>query len=338
MALYRYKAVTAARRSRRRTIRRRLERRSRRENPGRGQHSARCSRSGRRRRRRFARGCSRRSAMGPNQVLQFTQQLRRCSARDSRSIARLQILLELPESEKAKRIVERIRDTVRGGAPLSEASRSGTGRVLAPVREHGARRRNRRFARHDVVASGRLPRALESAEGKRRQRDDLSGDPRRDGARRVVRAAGVRRAAVRADVQGHERRAADDHESRAVRRQCRAVILVADAHRRGRADRCDAACVEESADANEFRRVAADRKRRTARCRRSSKRRVWRVRWELCSRMAFHCLSRWASRATCSATWRWPRRSTRRPRKSKRAAVYPLRSVRANGFRSLRCR
>src|SRR6201999_2805741 len=32
----------------------------------------------------------------------------------------LQILLELPESEKAKRIVERIRDTVRGGAPLSE--------------------------------------------------------------------------------------------------------------------------------------------------------------------------------------------------------------------------
>jgi general secretion pathway protein F len=32
----------------------------------------------------------------------------------------LQILLELPESEKARRIVERIRDTVRGGAPLSE--------------------------------------------------------------------------------------------------------------------------------------------------------------------------------------------------------------------------
>jgi len=33
----------------------------------------------------------------------------------------LQILLELPESEKARRIIERIRDTVRGGAPLSEA-------------------------------------------------------------------------------------------------------------------------------------------------------------------------------------------------------------------------
>jgi general secretion pathway protein F len=33
----------------------------------------------------------------------------------------LQILLDLPESDKAKRMLERIRDTVRGGAPLSDA-------------------------------------------------------------------------------------------------------------------------------------------------------------------------------------------------------------------------
>jgi general secretion pathway protein F len=62
----------------------------------------------------------RRSAMGPNQVLQFTQQLSVLLGAGQPLDRALQILLELPESEKAKRIVERIRDTVRGGAPLSE--------------------------------------------------------------------------------------------------------------------------------------------------------------------------------------------------------------------------
>src|SRR4051812_36749004 len=62
----------------------------------------------------------RRSAMGPNQVLQFTQQLSVLLGAGQPLDRALQILLELPESEKARRIVERIRDTVRGGAPLSE--------------------------------------------------------------------------------------------------------------------------------------------------------------------------------------------------------------------------
>jgi general secretion pathway protein F len=62
----------------------------------------------------------RRAAMGPNQVLQFTQQLSVLLGAGQPLDRALQILLELPESEKAKRVVERIRDTVRGGAPLSE--------------------------------------------------------------------------------------------------------------------------------------------------------------------------------------------------------------------------
>ena len=62
----------------------------------------------------------RRTVMGPSQVLQFTQQLAVLLGAGQPLDRALQILLELPESEKAKRIVERIRDTVRGGAPLSE--------------------------------------------------------------------------------------------------------------------------------------------------------------------------------------------------------------------------
>ena len=65
-------------------------------------------------------GLLRRSAMGPNQVLQFTQQLAVLLGAGQPLDRALQILLELPESDKARRIVERIRDTVRGGAPLSE--------------------------------------------------------------------------------------------------------------------------------------------------------------------------------------------------------------------------
>jgi len=62
-----------------------------------------------------------RSAMGPTQVLQFTQQLATLLGAGLPLDRALQIVLELPEGEKAKRIIERVRDTVRGGAPLSEA-------------------------------------------------------------------------------------------------------------------------------------------------------------------------------------------------------------------------
>jgi general secretion pathway protein F len=66
-------------------------------------------------------GLFQRAAMGPSQVLQFTQQLATLLGAGQPLDRALQILLELPESEKARRIIERIRDVVRGGAPLSEA-------------------------------------------------------------------------------------------------------------------------------------------------------------------------------------------------------------------------
>ncbi|MBS0581984.1 MAG: type II secretion system inner membrane protein GspF [Proteobacteria bacterium] len=66
-------------------------------------------------------GLFKREAMSQTQVLQFTQQLATLLGAGQPLDRALQILLELPESEKARRIVERIRDHVRGGAPLSEA-------------------------------------------------------------------------------------------------------------------------------------------------------------------------------------------------------------------------
>ncbi len=68
-----------------------------------------------------------RSVMGSTQVLQFTQQLATLLGAGLPLDRALQTLLELPEGEKAKRIVERIRDQVRGGAPLSEALESEHG-------------------------------------------------------------------------------------------------------------------------------------------------------------------------------------------------------------------
>lgn len=72
-------------------------------------------------------GMFKRSAMGPTQVLQFTQQLATLLGAGLPLDRALQTLLELPESEKAKRIVERVRDQVRGGAPLSEALEAENG-------------------------------------------------------------------------------------------------------------------------------------------------------------------------------------------------------------------
>lgn len=55
------------------------------------------------------------------QVVQFTQQLATLLGAGQPLDRGLQILLDLPESDKARRMLERIRDTVRGGAPLSDA-------------------------------------------------------------------------------------------------------------------------------------------------------------------------------------------------------------------------
>ena len=65
-------------------------------------------------------GMFKRAAMNQAQVLQFTQQLATLLGAGQPLDRALQILLELPESEKARRTLERIRDHVRGGAPLSD--------------------------------------------------------------------------------------------------------------------------------------------------------------------------------------------------------------------------
>ena len=64
---------------------------------------------------------TRRSAFSAAQVVQFTQQLATLLGAGQPLDRALQILLDLPEGDKAKRMLERIRDTVRGGAPLSDA-------------------------------------------------------------------------------------------------------------------------------------------------------------------------------------------------------------------------
>ncbi|KFN43192.1 type II secretion system F family protein [Arenimonas oryziterrae] len=56
-----------------------------------------------------------------DQILQFTQQLATLLGAGQPLDRALGILLELPESAEARKVLERIRDTVRGGAPLSTA-------------------------------------------------------------------------------------------------------------------------------------------------------------------------------------------------------------------------
>lgn len=66
-------------------------------------------------------GLFKRSQMSAAQVLQFTQQLSTLLGAGQPLDRALQILLDLPESKEARRVIERIRETVRGGAPLSQA-------------------------------------------------------------------------------------------------------------------------------------------------------------------------------------------------------------------------
>jgi len=66
-------------------------------------------------------GLFKRAEMSSAQVLQFTQQLATLLGAGQPLDRALQILLDLPESDTARRVIERIRETVRGGAPLSQA-------------------------------------------------------------------------------------------------------------------------------------------------------------------------------------------------------------------------
>jgi general secretion pathway protein F len=66
-------------------------------------------------------GLFKRAEMNSAQVLQFTQQLATLLGAGQPLDRALQILLDLPESKEARRVIERVRETVRGGAPLSQA-------------------------------------------------------------------------------------------------------------------------------------------------------------------------------------------------------------------------
>ncbi|HLS83158.1 MAG TPA: type II secretion system F family protein, partial [Arenimonas sp.] len=63
----------------------------------------------------------RRQSFGPAQVLQFTQQLATLLGAGQPLDRALGLLLELPEAAAGRRLVERVREAVRGGAPLSTA-------------------------------------------------------------------------------------------------------------------------------------------------------------------------------------------------------------------------
>ncbi len=66
-------------------------------------------------------GLLRRTDMTTPQVLQFTQQLATLMAAGQPLDRALQILLDLPETPQARKVIDRIRESVRGGAPLSQA-------------------------------------------------------------------------------------------------------------------------------------------------------------------------------------------------------------------------
>ncbi|MFC4729299.1 type II secretion system inner membrane protein GspF [Coralloluteibacterium thermophilus] len=63
----------------------------------------------------------RRRALSQDQVLQFTQQLATLLGAGQPLDRALAILLDLPETPQARRVIERVRDAVRGGTPLSAA-------------------------------------------------------------------------------------------------------------------------------------------------------------------------------------------------------------------------
>ena len=62
-----------------------------------------------------------RKAFSGEQIVQFTQQLATLLGAGQPLDRALAILLDLPEGEEARKLIARVRDTVRGGAPLSTA-------------------------------------------------------------------------------------------------------------------------------------------------------------------------------------------------------------------------
>ncbi|HET9484186.1 MAG TPA: type II secretion system F family protein [Xanthomonadales bacterium] len=63
----------------------------------------------------------RRAEMSPAEINQFTQQLSVLLGAGQPLDRALQILIDLPDEERARKLIERVREVVRGGAPLSQA-------------------------------------------------------------------------------------------------------------------------------------------------------------------------------------------------------------------------
>ena len=120
MALYRYKAVATTGE----TIEGQMEAASREEVIGKLQDAGNIPLEAREAAEGAGAGLGamfRRAEMTPAEINQFTQQLSTLLGAGQPLDRALQILIELPDEERAKKLIERVREIVRGGAPLSQA-------------------------------------------------------------------------------------------------------------------------------------------------------------------------------------------------------------------------
>lgn len=120
MALFRYKAVASTGE----TIEGQMEATSREEVIGRLQEGGNIPIEAREAAAGAGNGLSalfRRADLNQVEIVVFTQQLAVLLGAGQPLDRALQILLELPDSERAKKLLERVRESVRGGTPLSSA-------------------------------------------------------------------------------------------------------------------------------------------------------------------------------------------------------------------------
>jgi general secretion pathway protein F len=120
MALFRYKAVASTGE----TIEGQMEATSREEVIGRLQEGGNVPIEAREAAAGAGTGLSalfRRADLNQGEIVVFTQQLAVLLGAGQPLDRALQILLELPDSERAKKLLERVRESVRGGTPLSSA-------------------------------------------------------------------------------------------------------------------------------------------------------------------------------------------------------------------------
>ena len=120
MALFRYKAVASTGE----TIEGQMEASSREEVIGRLQEGGNIPIEAREAAAGAGSGLSalfRRADLNQGEIVVFTQQLAVLLGAGQPLDRALQILLELPDSERAKKLLERVRESVRGGTPLSSA-------------------------------------------------------------------------------------------------------------------------------------------------------------------------------------------------------------------------